>query len=197
MEIQDYSQKNDEELVALTLADQDVFYYLIKRYEKKLLNYILRISNTSRETAEDILQEVFIKIYKNLNGFDADLKFSSWAYRITHNETMSHFRKKQTKLKITSIDDDENNNLINLLKSSLDTQRDFSNKETSQKVRDVINLLSEKYSEILILRYLEEKDYQEISDILQIPMGTVATLINRAKTKLKTEAIRNHLDELM
>lgn len=197
MEIQDYSQKNDEELVALTLVDQDVFYYLIKRYEKKLLNYILRISNTSRETAEDILQEVFIKIYKNLNGFDADLKFSSWAYRITHNETMSHFRKKQTKLKITSIDDDENNNLINLLKSSLDTQRDFSNKETSQKVRDVINLLSEKYSEILILRYLEEKDYQEISDILQIPMGTVATLINRAKTKFKTEAIRNHLDELM
>ncbi len=194
---QDFSHKTDEELVALTLEDQEVFYHLIKRYEKKLLNYILRISSTSRENAEDILQEVFIKIYRNLNGFDTDLKFSSWAYRITHNETMSHFRKNQAKLKITSIDDDENNNLINLLKSSLDVKKDFSSKEIYQKVREVINLLPAKYSEILVLRYLEEKDYQEISDILQIPMGTVATLINRAKTKFKTEAIQKHLDELI
>ena len=193
----DFSYKTDEELVILILEDQDVFYYLIKRYEKKLLNYVLRISNTSHENAEDILQEVFIKIYRNLNGFDTDLKFSSWAYRITHNETMSHFRKKQSKLKITSIDDNENNNLINLLKSSLDVKKDFSSKEVSEKVRNTINLLPSKYSEILVLRYLEEKDYQEISDILQIPMGTVATLVSRAKTKFKTEAINKHLDELI
>ncbi len=193
----DFSQKTDEELVVLTLQDQDVFYYLIKRYEQKLLNYILRLSSTSRENAEDILQEVFIKIYKNLNGFDRDLKFSSWAYRITHNETMSHFRKKQTKLKITSIDDEENNNLINLLKSSLDIQKEFSTKEIAKKVREIIDLLTSKYREILVLRYLEEKDYQEISDILKIPMGTVATLVSRAKKRFKIEATKNHLDELI
>jgi len=193
----DYNQKTDEELVVLTLEFQEVFYYLIKRYEQKLLNYILRISSTNKENAEDILQEVFIKIYKNLNGFDPDLKFSSWAYQITHNETVSHFRKTKNKINVASLDDKENNNLVNLLKSSLDVKQDFFSKEIAKQVRKTINLLPPKYSEILILRYLEEKDYQEISDILQIPMGTVATLINRAKTKFKNKALICHLNELI
>lgn len=197
MNINDYQTKTDEELVKLTLEDQEIFYHLIKRYETKLLNYILRISSTNRETAEDILQEVFIKIYRNLNGFDPDLKFSSWAYRITHNETMSHFRKAKNKMQIASIDDEENNNLVNLLKSTLDLKKEFCTKEIGLKVREAIANLSAKYSEILVLRYLEEKDYREISDILQIPMGTVATLVNRAKGKFKQEAVRLHLDEEM
>ena len=67
------NNKTDEELVELTLRDQDFLLCLTKRYETKLLSYILRISNISREEAEDILQEVFIKVYYNLNSFDKDI----------------------------------------------------------------------------------------------------------------------------
>lgn len=197
MQIPDCSNKSDEELVKLVMQNQDFFYCLIKRYETKLFHYIIRLSSTNQENAEDILQEIFLKIYRNLNDFDPSLKFSSWAYRITHNETIDFFRKNKNKSNVISLDNEENNHLINLLKSSFDLKEDFNQKETALKVRECIDRLPHKYSQILILRYLEEKDYQEISDILQKPMGTIATLLNRAKTKFKTEAIQNHLDELI
>jgi RNA polymerase sigma-70 factor, ECF subfamily len=100
----DFSEKKDEELVLISISDQDAFSELIRRYEAKLFNYIKRISSLSKEDAEDILQEVFIKVYKNLNGFDVDLKFSSWIYRITHNEVITNFRKFSRKPKIFDLD---------------------------------------------------------------------------------------------
>ena len=90
-----YDDKTDEELVKLALQKQEHFVYLINRYQHKLLRYIKRISNFSVEETEDILQEVFIKVYRNLEGFDQSLKFSSWIYRIAHNQTISHFRKSR------------------------------------------------------------------------------------------------------
>ena len=76
----------DEQLVQLSLNNQDYFYYLMKRYEIKLLRYIKRLTTVSPEEAKDIIQEIFIKVYRNLNGFNPKLKFSSWIYRIAHNE---------------------------------------------------------------------------------------------------------------
>lgn len=197
MPLPDCTHKSDEELIQLVIQDQDYFYCLIKRYEKKLLFYILRLTNTNRENAEDILQEVFLKIYKNILGFDSNLKFSSWAYRITHNETISHFRKIQNKNTTISLDDIEQNQFINLLESSFDVKKEFHSQEIIQQVQKTIFELPLKYREILVLRYIENKDYQEISDILQKPMGTVATLINRAKIKFKKTAQKNHLNELI
>jgi len=88
-------KKEDSELVELSLKKQDYFYCLILRYQEKLLRYIRRISASSKEDAEDILQEVFMSVYKNLNDFDNSLKFSSWIYRIAHNKTVSHWRKQK------------------------------------------------------------------------------------------------------
>ena len=89
----DHKTKTDAELVALTLKDQEVFLHLVNRYQDKLFRYIRRITGVSMECAEDILQEAFIKIYRNLNDFDPDLSFSSWVYRITHNEALNHLKK--------------------------------------------------------------------------------------------------------
>ena len=77
---------SDLQLVKLSLKDHQNFRYLVERYEPLLLRYMRRIANVSKEEAEDLLQEIFIKVYKNLNGFDQKLKFSSWIYRIAHNE---------------------------------------------------------------------------------------------------------------
>ena len=84
---------SDAELVKLSLANQNDFLYLVDRYKGKLMNYIRRLTNINDDDAEDILQEVFIKVYLNLNDFNADLKFSSWIYRITHNQVISNHRR--------------------------------------------------------------------------------------------------------
>lgn len=176
--------KTDEQIVVLTLKNQDYYLCLMKRYEAKLLNYILKISNISREDAEDILQEVFIKAYQNLNDFDLNFKFSNWIYSITHNATISVFRKKKVRPQTVSWEDKD---LNNILESTLDVENTSLHKLTYKQILKIINQMPLKYKDVLILKFVEEKDYREISDILHKPMGTIATLINRAKKSLKQE----------
>lgn len=178
--------KTDEELVGLTLENQGYFLYLIERYEKKLLNYIIRISGVRREEAEDILQEVFIKIYQNLNDFDTGLKFSSWVYRITHNVTISTFRKKQARPQ--SIFLEEEDDFLENIASKLDLEKEIDLEFLKENINNILGELRPEYREILILKFLEQKSYKEISDIFKKPMGTIATLISRAKKQFKEKS---------
>ncbi|MEI8343701.1 MAG: RNA polymerase sigma factor [Candidatus Moraniibacteriota bacterium] len=183
VELENFSEKTDEELVAMALKNPDSYGFLVQRYEEKLLRYIMRISRSTKEDCEDILQDVFLSAYKNLNDFDQDLKFSSWIYRITHNKVVSHFRKVTARPKTTTYEGDSN--LLNILASDEDLVRNLERKYTAVEVKDVLDRLDERYREVLVLKFLEEKDYKEISDILEKPMGTVATLISRAKQQFK------------
>ncbi len=175
--------QTDAELVALSLSDSRNFGTMIERYEDKFSTYIYRISGASKEDAKDILQEAFIKIYQNLSEFDSSLKFSSWAYRIVRNQTFDHFRK--TKSRPQMIFDDENNTLFERIVSSTDLPTELDKKITYEKIRYGLKQLDAKYQEALELFFLEEKTYEEISDILHYPTSTVGTLISRAKKKLK------------
>jgi len=177
-------KKTDEQLVVLTLKNQEYYLCLMKRYEDKLFNYISKISNISKEEAEDILQEVFIKVYQNLNDYDSNSKFSSWIYRIAHNATISAFRKKDVRPQSVPWDNEE---LINIMKSTSNIEKDIIQQSTYKQILNIIDSLPFKYKEVLILKFVENKDYREISDILHKPMGTIATLINRAKKSLNQE----------
>lgn len=185
----------DEELVRLTLQDKNHFSEIIFRYETKLMRYLRRLLNINQETAEDLLQDIFIKTYRNLNGFDQSLKFSSWIYRIAHNEAISHYRQFQKNKQIVSID--EANGLLEIMRGTLETDRETLNNELTLRIKTVIDALPSKYREILILKFIEEKDYEEIADILKIPAGTVGTLIHRGKTALKQLAQDNKLDDFL
>ncbi len=180
---QDFSDKSDEELVKLTLDNQYHFAYLIQRYQSKLLGFILRISNFTIEQAEDILQEVFLKAYLNLNSFDESLKFSSWIYRIARNQTISLWRKKSSQLEhITwDIQDETLNNLMADIDLDKQIDHDLLKKTLSQSLGQI----NQKYKEVIILKFFEEKSYEEIADIIKKPPGTVATWINRGKKQLK------------
>ena len=175
----DIDKKTDEELVGLVLKNPDYFLHLVRRYEQKLNRYISRISNLSQDDAEDVLQDAFIKIYKNLNGFDTSLKFSSWIYRITHNEVISNYRKFKNKPSVIFFDVD--GEFIKNIADDLDIEKEINLRELKTDVSLVLNKMDIKYREVLVLRFLEGKNYSEISDILKKPEGTVATLLNRAK----------------
>jgi RNA polymerase sigma-70 factor, ECF subfamily len=187
--MENLNEKTDEELASLLLIDQASFLALMQRYEPKLLGYIFRISKSTKEEAEDILQDVFIKVYKNINSFDSGLKFSSWIYRITHNEVISSFRKKSARPQLA--DNGLDDALIERIAGEFDVVREIDTKRMREVMLGFIDRLDSKYREVMILKFLEEKDYKEISDILKKPMGTVATLINRAKKKLRIELENN------
>jgi len=191
MDPKNYKEKSDEELVVLSLKDQSCYLHLMERYESKLLRYIFRISSFSKDDAEDILQEVFIKAYQNLNAFDPEFKFSSWIYRIAHNQTISHFRKSKARPQVLNLEFE--GDFIDSIASDLNIEREADQKYLLENIKKVLGSLDKKYKEILVLRFLEEKNYNEISYILKKPAGTVATLINRAKKRFKEEAERKNI----
>lgn len=185
--VDELKNKTDEELVGYVLANPDYYAILMNRYEDKLRRYIMRISSVTNEDAEDVLQDVFISAYKNLNGFDTDLKFSSWIYRITHNKVISSFRKKEARPKTITYEGEKD--LLNILQGDVDLARELDKGCTTKQVSQILSKMDKRYREILVLRFIEDKNYQEISDILQKPMGTVATLINRAKKQFKERSV--------
>jgi len=103
----DYSELSDNEIVEKTLSEKEAFRVLVERYELPLDRYLIRLGIRNKEDRVDLLQDIFIKIYRNLNGFDMDLSFSSWAYRIAHNEAVSWFRKRSVRPEGHMVNDGE------------------------------------------------------------------------------------------
>lgn len=176
------AELTDEVLVKKALKNQLAFAELVNRYQDKLHRYVSRLAKLEETDIDDILQETFIKVYLNLNGFDTSLKFSSWLYRITHNETINHFRKRSVKYEVgLNIEDEEKAD--EFWKEEGFKQIDQSLDRA--KINKTLNKLPTNYRDVLILKYFEEKNYEEISDILQKPPGTIASWLNRAKTQFR------------
>ncbi len=182
--------QTDADLIELSKKNPEDFGLLMERYQGPLFHYIRRIGQLSEEDVQDLLQEVFIKIYQKLNEYGEELKFSSWAYRIAHNHVIDHFRKINARPKINALDDEEWERLI---AASVHVENEIINRDCVEKIKVIIAQLPIKYKEVLILRFIEEKEYEEIMDILKKPKGSVATLIARGKSilikRLKEENI--------
>lgn len=180
-----HTTATDNELVEKSIENPDVFGELARRYQNRLFCYIRRISYFCNEDIEDIVQEVFLKAYKGLNSFDGDLKFSTWIYQITRNATIDAIRRKHARPQNASLADDD---MEKMFESDIDLKKHIEVKNHLEIMRKIIDELPYKYKEVLILRFLEEKNYDEIMDIVQKPKGTVAALINRGRKMLLDEA---------
>jgi len=190
----DCQYKTDNELVQLSLENADWYSCLMQRYEGKLGRYIYRISGGSREDIEDMLQEIFLAVYHNLNDFDSKLKFSSWIYRITHNKVISHHRKVKSRAEL--IRGEASERFLAMVKDdNNDVHEGVNDKITGEVLAKLFQKIDVKYKEVLVLKYFEQKGYNEISDILKKPVGTVGTLLNRAKQQMR-ELIKKESIEL-
>jgi|YelNatPaOPRAMG01_1025707.scaffolds.fasta_scaffold06507_6 RNA polymerase sigma-70 factor (ECF subfamily) len=182
----------DEELVREALAHPDRYATLVERYEKKLARYIRRVVPLSEDDIKDVLQDVFIKAYQNLNDFDGSLLFSSWIYRIAHNEAITLIRKRKHLVRFapsSEIDDDElDAGVVEAIAADDDVEEEVGRRLQSEQAQHLLNELDPLYRTVLVLRFVEQKDYHEISDIMRKPMGTVATLLYRAKKQFRQKA---------
>lgn len=182
--------RTDAEIVVAALTDPQAIGAIIARYEDKLRRYIYRLGVRDHDEQADVLQDIFIKVYRNLNSYDTDLSFSSWIYRIAHNEAISWYRKRAVRPEGSLIA--EGDDVLALLPTAAEAPEvAFDRTIEAKAVAAALAQLDEKYREVLVLRFFEHKEYDEISDILEIPIGSVGTLIHRGKKQLYHELNRN------
>jgi RNA polymerase sigma factor (sigma-70 family) len=166
-------------------GDQSAFKILFDKYRQPLFFHILKLVR-DREVIEDLLQEIFLKAFDNIASFNPDYAFSTWLYRITTNHSIDYLRKK--KLKTFSLDEPvqtrDGTMSIEVEDESQSTDDLIMKKQRSIILREALDSLPDKYRDIIKMRHVEELSYQEIADLLDLPLGTVKAHIFRARELL-------------
>ncbi len=172
----------DEELVVyVKQEDKEAYSFIIDRYQRRIRAYINRLIN-NQEEANDLAQQTLVNAYVNLHGFDSKRKFSSWLYRIAHNLAVNWLKRKKATISL-----DANEVVASRLSAEIDISKEIMSNDTKKALSDALDKLPVKFREPFILRYLEGKTYEEISDILRKNKNTIGTIIFRAKKILKNE----------
>jgi len=183
-------QISDEKLIGFIIdSDQEAFAFIIDRYESKLRAYIRRLTNNSLEV-DDLVQQTLVNSFISLKSFDQNQKFSSWIYRIAHNLAINWLKKKKINIYLG-----QDENLARTIKADIDIHEEVSNQESIRLISEAVNSLPEKFKEPIILKYIEDKTYDEISEIIRKPKNTIGTLISRAKIMLKKELNKTYDSE--
>ncbi len=161
-------------------GDKDLYAVVIDRYNDKINRYVSRMTGAG-DNATDIVQDVFIKAYINIQSFDTERKFNSWIYRIAHNECINHYKKKRP-IYMSMFEFDTILPHFNNIK---DPGALFVEKDDKERIEKVLDQVDMKYREVVVLYYFEDLDYKEISMALAIPISTVGVRMLRAKKILE------------
>jgi len=171
---------HDEELAALVQhGDADAFGQLVGLYEAKLKRYARKFLRFE-DDIEDLVQDVFIKAYTNIQSFDVRRRFSPWIYRIAHNTFVNELKRKGARGD-TLFDFDT---VLPFLASPDTADAMTLSDELRTRLDALLDGLSPKYREVIILYYIEELSYEEMSDVLKIPVTTVGVRLKRGRDKL-------------
>lgn len=190
---------DDTRLVHASLSgDSEAFGELVKKYEKLIYNTSYQLIGNP-DDAFDVSQETFIKAYRSLGSFRGDSKFSTWLYKICQNAARDYIRSKfrQKTVSLTAYDDDDTKEVqLDIVDDDISSQPDRSleREESRAAVREAIAKLSEDHKNVIVLRDIEGYSYEDISEILNLEIGTVKSRLNRARLAIKDFLInRNFL----
>lgn len=185
--------QNDNELISNVLqGNQQAYAQLVQRYQAYVFTLVIRMV-PSREEAEELAQDVFIKAYKYLNDFRGESKFSTWLYTIAGNTCLSHLRKK--KQAVYSLDDEK-------VFAAADRQHSGSGatpleiKSRKAMVNEAIGLLGPDDAAVLTLFYNQEQSLEEIAAILAVEVNTAKVRLHRARTRLKEKMLAHFAQEV-
>lgn len=165
-------------------GDREAFGALVEQYRDNVYRLAYRMCGNAYD-ADEAAQEAFVAAWRALPNFRGDAKFSTWLYRLTTNAAIDVMRREK---RHQTVGDGEMMELADDADSPQETVERTEQQETVQKA---LATLSEEYREVLLLRYMEELDYAEIAEVLQLPSGTVKSRINRAKAALKTALLKS------
>lgn len=176
----DHTATDEELATQVQKGDKEVFGILVERYEAKLIRYGRRFLS-QKEDLEDIMQDIFISAYENLQSFDASQRFSPWIYRVAHNAFVSALRKR-SRNPLTFLDFDA---FVPHPAYDDPSEAERETKELRKMLEECLDQVSAKYKEVLILYYFEDQDYKEIAEILHLPVSTVGIRLKRGRDALR------------
>lgn len=188
----DLIRSTDHELVTFARSGSEKAYReLLDRYQRPVFSLVYRMVR-DRELSEDLAQETFVKVFNHIDRFDPKYKFSSWIFKIASNLTIDAIRKKE--LDTVSLDGSRNATTSDEVDASRITveSRDenpeeyLEAKELGREIEQAIGGLRAEYQTAILLRHVEARPYEEISEIMGVPLGTVKTYIHRARSELRT-----------
>ena len=182
LKVKDKFKLSDEKLI-LRFQEGDINAYneLVKRYKDRLLNFVLRYFN-NREQAEDVVQDTLIKLYTHASYYKNIAKFSTWIFTIAKNNALTELRKNKRKQTDSLWTEDGKVIDINSKEQSLDVK--VQNEIAIDQLNKFLDEIPENFRMAVVLRDFQELSYDEISKILEIPIGTIKSRINRGRIQL-------------
>ena len=186
----DVSAATDRDLVATAISGSEGgFEELVRRYQRPISAYVYRMVG-DYDSALDLTQEIFMKVYASLERYRSEFKFSTWIYKIAHNAAVDHLRRttarEQSLFKGTESDQYE----LPIESGKISPEVESERKERSQEIEAVVRTLPTAYRELIVLRHAQDLTYEEIVEVTGLPLGTVKNRLFRAR-----EIMRQHFVE--
>lgn len=185
--VQELSLMSDEDLMSQFQAGVvEAFDILVSRYKDPLTNYIYRFLGDMKE-CEDLLQETFLRVYRNRHSYRRIAKYSTWLYTIAGNLARSEYRKRKRRrlYSLQSVNRDEEEYEVEIPDETFSPDRHTESVFQDQYIQDALKEIPQEFREVVVLRDVQQLAYEEIAEITGLPMGTVKSRINRGRTKLQ------------
>jgi RNA polymerase sigma-70 factor (ECF subfamily) len=187
----DLAAKSDQDIVALARAGEEPAYReLIRRYERPIFSLLYRMVR-DRELAEDLAQETFVKALNAIESYRPEFKFSSWIFKIANNAAIDHLRRRELDtLSLEGSPHAETPDAIEATALQIGARQEspldaVEARELGGQIEVAIARLRPEYRSCILLRHVEGRAYEEIAEILGLPLGTVKTYIHRARNELR------------
>ncbi len=185
----DLSAATDRELVAIAVEGFDgSFEELVRRYQRPIAAYVYRMVG-NYESALDLTQEIFIKVYNSLSRYRSEFKFSTWIYKIAHNAAVDHLRRSSTREQSLVAGTESDSYDLPIESASLTPEQESERKERRGEIESVVRALPANYRELIILRHSQDLSYEEIVEVTGLPLGTVKNRLFRAREMMRQQFV--------
>lgn len=178
---------SDGELVSRAVTGrEESFEELVRRYQRPIVAYLYRLVG-DYEAALDLTQEVFIKVYKSLDRYSSDYRFSTWIYKIAHNTAIDHLRRGPTREQKLECDFEDTTSDASVVSAAPSPEEESERAEQRAELEQLVSRLPRAYRELIALRHGHDMDYDEIAELTGLPLGTVKNRIFRAREALRQQ----------
>src|SRR6185503_5932340 len=185
----DLTATSDRDLVATAVNGQEgSFEELVRRYQRPISAYVYRMVG-NYESALDLTQEIFIKVYASLRKYRSEFKFSTWIYKIAHNAAVDHLRRSSTREQSLINGSDGDQFELPIESRRLSPEQESERKERRVEIESVVRALPANYRELIILRHSQDLTYEEIVEVTGLPLGTVKNRLFRAREMMRQQFV--------